>query len=301
MANTNTNVPRTKKFWCHYMGNDGNTPKRRSIELTSLGSLIPYVGDTQHFITPLWYEEVDDYYHVYAQVSDKVADEILNGCFWKTVIKDSKRTNEEIDAYWKARLEDPEDWIEEKFAESYAKKHKEERDRTRKRVLDIVHRLKDYDSYLLTSASWITKSTIRAYEEIHSPILSTLQALRRAFVAQREEEERKREEERRKRCEEEERKEAEKKAKEYERITDAAQKFKAGESISGCDVVELCRRYGIGVHLRTVHNLQCVIVSINGKDGTCRYYRGKGRKPVLDGCYLAASKLYDYLRKNEIY
>ncbi len=301
MGNSNTNAPRTKKFWCHYIGSDGNTPKRRAKELTNLESLAPYVGDTQHFATPLWYEETDDYYHVYAQVSDKVADKVLNGCWWKAVIKDSNRTDEEIDAYWKARLEDPEDWIGEKFAEEYAKNNKEERDRTRKKVLDIVQRLKDYDSYLLTSASWITNSTIRAYGEVHSPILSTLQALRRAFVAQREEEERKREEERRKRREEEERKEAEKKAKEYERITNEAQKFKAGESISGCDVVELCRRYDIGVHLRTVHNLQCVIVSINGKDGACRYYRSKGRKPVLDGCYLAASKLYDYLRKNEIY
>ena len=301
MGNSNTNAPRTKKFWCHYIGSDGKTPKRRCIELTDLGSLVPYVGDTQRFTTPLWYEVIDDHYYLYAQVSDKVAVEILNGCLWKAVIKDSNRTNEEIDDYWKARLEDPEDWIEEKSAERYAKNNKEERDRARTRVVDLVHRLKDYDSYLLTSASWIANSTIRAYEEVHSPILSTLQALRGAFVAQREEEERKREEERRRRREEEERKEAEKKAKEYERITNEAQKFKAGESISGCDVVELCRRYDIGVHLRTVHNLQCVIVSINGKDGACRYYRSKGRKPVLDGCYLAASKLYGYLQKNEIY
>lgn len=182
----------------------------------------------------------------------------------------------------------------------YAKRDKEERDKYKARFLEKILPLRDYDAYLLTSASWITNSTLRAYEEVGSPILSTLQALRKMFVALREEEDRKNEERKRKLHEEEKRKEAEKKAKEYDRLTKEAERFKDGGSISGCDVVELCRRYDLGVHLRTVHNLQCVIVSING-NGTCSYYRSKGRKPVLDGCYIAASKLYDYLRKNEIY
>ena len=51
-----------KKFWCHYIGNDGNTPKRRSIELTNLAVLVPVIGDNEHCATPLWYEtEVSRY------------------------------------------------------------------------------------------------------------------------------------------------------------------------------------------------------------------------------------------------
>lgn len=295
--NTNANAPRTKKFWCHYVGSDGNTPKRRSIELTNLESLMPCVGDTQHCPTPLWYEKIEQHYHLYAQLSDKVAVEMVGNALHEDFAKLMNRTDGEIDAYWKARQEDEDDWVGEEAAKVHAKSDKEERDKYKALFLEKTLPLRDYDTYLLTSALWITNSTLRAYEEVKSPILSTLQSLRKAFVAQREEEDRKHKERKRKMCEEEKRKEAE----EYDRLTKEAEKFKAGESISGCDMVELCRRYDICVHLRTVHNLQRVIVSINGKDGTCRYYRSKGRKPVLDGCYLTASKLYDYLRKNEIY
>ena len=35
----------TKKFWCHYIGNDGNTPKRRSIELTDIHELLPSISN----------------------------------------------------------------------------------------------------------------------------------------------------------------------------------------------------------------------------------------------------------------
>lgn len=300
VVNINTNAPRTKKFWCHYVGSDGNTPKRRSIELTNLESLVPCVGDTQHCLTPLWYEKIGEYYYIYAQLSDNVATRIVDTAFHESYVKLFNRTDSEIDAYWKAREEDDEDWVGGGEATVYAKRDKEERDKYKARFLEKILPLRDYDAYLLTSASWITNSTLRAYEEVGSPILSTLQALRKMFVALREEEDRKNEERKRKLHEEEKRKEAEKKAKEYDRLTKEAERFKDGGSISGCDVVELCRRYDLGVHLRTVHNLQCVIVSING-NGTCSYYRSKGRKPVLDGCYIAASKLYDYLRKNEIY
>ena len=81
--------------------------------------------------------------------------------------------------------------------------------------------------------------------------------------------------------------------------TMAYEKFRSGESISGEDVVELCRMCGIAIHLRTIHNLQQVIVNINGK-GSCQYYRqpkGK-RKPQLDGCYETAGKLYEHLQEH---
>lgn len=301
VVNINTNAPRTKKFWCHYVGSDGKSSKRRCIELGDLGSLIPYVGDTQHCATPLWYEKEDEYYYIYAQLSDKVAVDIYCAGLWCAVVDAANQTDEEIDAYWTARVEDETDWVYNRKAEEYAKSDKELRDTQKARILSKVQRLKDYDTYLLTSATWITNSTIRAYEEVHSPILSTLQALRKAFVAQREEEERKHKEAERKRCEEEERKEAEEKAKEYDRLTNEAEKFKAGEPISGYDVVELCRRYDIQIHLRTVHNLQQVILYISGKEERCIYRRVHGRKPVLDGCYITAEKLYDYLQTNKIY
>lgn len=300
VVDINANAPRTKKFWCHYVGRDGNTPKRRNIELTDLGSLFSFVGDTQHCATPLWYEKGEDYYCLYAQLNDKVAIRILGGCFSVRVCEEANRTDEEIDAYWRARLEDPDDWIWEKDVERFAKSDKERRSERKAMFEDAIECLKDYDAYLLTSASWIPNYCLCAYEEANSPILSTLQALRKAFVAKREEKNRKREEERRKQREESERKKAEEKAKEYDRLTQEAEKFKAGGRISGYDVNELCRRYGIQVHLRTVHNLQQVITEINGK-GECFYRKAKGRWPVLDGCYSAAHKLYDFLQTNKIY
>ena len=158
--------------------------------------------------------------------------------------------------------------------------------------------MQDYTTYLLTSAKWITKSELRAYEEAQSPFLSTLQSMRKQFEAQREEENRQRREEERKRAEEEAKRKAEEERKEQERLTQEAEKFKNGEHISGSDVVDLCRRYGIKVHLRTVHNLQQVIYDIN-HDGYCRYYRTRSkRKPVLDGCYKTAEELYEYLKNH---
>ena len=62
----------TKKFWCHYIGSDGNTPKRRNIELTDIHELLPSISN-EGAKTPLWYEKEDDYYIIYAQLSDKVA------------------------------------------------------------------------------------------------------------------------------------------------------------------------------------------------------------------------------------
>jgi hypothetical protein len=290
----NTDAPRTKKFWCHYAGSDGNTPKRRSIELTELGNLMPFVGEAQLCPTPLWYEKDGDWYYLYAQLDDKVAVKIPSSGLFCKRIEMVNMTDEEICENWNEERKEEE-------AERIVKLEKNRRDRDRDLIAHSVRMLKDYDSYLLTSATWITEYTIRAYEEVQSPVLSTLKALRKEFMARREEEERKREDENRKRREEEERKEAEEKSKEYKRITKEAEKFKSGEFISGRDVVELCRRYGIGIHLRTVHNLQQVVVKINGKEESCGFRGNKGRKPDLDGCYTAARKLYCYLQANEIY
>lgn len=38
---------------------------------------------------------------------------------------------------------------------------------------------------------------------------------------------------------------------------------------------------------------------MNGKNGTCQYYRQRGkRRPQLDGCYKTARELYNYLQKH---
>ena len=277
-----------KKFWCHYIGNDGNTPKRRCIELTNLAELVPVIGDNEHCATPLWYEtDVKygvNYYRLYVQLNDSVA------VYVRTTLCDNQveammATDEEIE-------QSVHDWKDRENAERMIKAKKERRDY----FLSKLASGHDYTTYLLTSADWITKSELRAYEEAQSPFLSTLKAMRKQFEAQREEEDRRREEEARKRAEEEAKRKAEEERKEHERLTQEAEKFKNGERISGSDVVDLCRRYGIKVHLRTVHNLQQVVCDID-HNGHCRYYRTSKRRPVLDGCYKTARELYEYLQK----
>lgn len=298
----------TKKFWCHYIGSDGNTPKRRSIELTNLSELLPNIGN-EHAKTPLWYEREEDdsgyrtyvQYFLYAQLSDKVAAMIT--VVSDTLIERMQPTDAQIESdgqkRWKNFLAEHPEASEEYKAKE--RKWNEENMEGRKKDRDnLLARLKptmDYDNYLLSVSSWVKCSDIRAYEEVQSPILSGLKELRAMGLEQREEEERQRKEEARKRAEEEARKKAEEERQEQERLTQEAEKFKAGESISGCDVVDLCRRYGIAIHLRTVHNLQQVIANINGKEQTCQYYRTRGkRRPQLDGCYKTATELYNYLQ-----
>lgn len=297
-----------KKFWCHYIGNDGNTPRRRSIELTSLSDLLPRMSGK--FVTPLWYEPEDEKsssktyvnYCLYAQLNDKVA-VYVNHIIGPYEVKQMLQTDEDIrllsETFWSVDLEgcttdEERQRILEK-REEWRQKEVDRRERAYKRLVA----LSDFDTYLLTIATWINKSVLRAYEEVQSPYLSVLQAMRKQFEQDREEENRRRAEEERKRREEEARKQAEEERKEQERLTQEAVKFKNGESIAGCDVVDLCRRYGIAIHLRTVHNLQQVIYEINGA-GSCRYYKQKGRRPQLDGCFKTATELYDYLQTNQI-
>lgn len=297
----------TKKFWCHYIGNDGNTPKRRSIELTNLSELLPNIGN-EKAKTPLWYEreEHDEgyrtyvQYFLYAQLSDKVAAMIT--VVSASLLERMQPTDKEIEAdgqkSWQKFLAEHPNASEDYKAKErkWNEENMEGRKKDRDNLLARLTLAMDYDNYLLSVSSWVKCSDIRAYEEAGSPILSGLKELRAMGLEQREEEARKRKEEAEKAREEEARKKAEADRKEQERLTQEAEKFKAGGSISGSDVVELCRRHNISVHLRTVHNLQQVIANINGK-GSCQYYRTRGkRRPQLDGCYKTATELYNYLQ-----
>ena len=296
-----------KKFWCHYIGNDGNTPRRRSIELTNLADLVPVIGDNEHCATPLWYETDDSHgsnlYYLYAQLSDNVATllrKTINDYYVEIMLATDEGIERKHHEWYKQKYSDPNllDYCnhpeeDKEFVERRIKEDKE----YRKRCLSEIASLQDYTTILLTSAKWITKSELRAYEEAQSPFLSTLQAMRQQFEAQREEKNRQREEEARKRAEEEAKRKAEEERKEQERLTQEAEKFKNGEHIYGSDVVDLCRRYGINIHLRTVHNLQQVIDKI-GPNGRCTYYKPSKRWPVLDGCYKTARELYDYLQNH---
>lgn len=258
--------------------------------------------------TPLWCERDEEtsysrtcvYQYLYAQLSDNVAvsvqirlseqdieaalqtDEDIKIRSEKVWLKDIERTT--TDEARKRMTDNMESWKQAEL------------DR-RERQYERLNLAANFDMYLLTMARWINMSVLRAYEEVQSPMLSILKQMRKGFEAEREEKERLRREEAKKRAEEEALKKAETEAKEQERLTQEAEKFKKGESIAGGDVVELCRRYNIAIHLRTVHNLQQVIANINGKHGTCQYYRTRGkRRPQLDGCYKTAHELYDYLQ-----
>lgn len=298
----------TKKFWCHYIGSDGNTPKRRNIELKNLASLVPAIGDNEHCETPLWYDKTTDeynhnYYHFYAQLSDNVAVLIIQAGLSDFTLERITKTDEQIDAYWQQwkqrEWEDhPKNDIgkakDEEFASQRAAEDREERDR----IIGGICQLKDYANYLLDGGSWVSAAALRAFQEVGSGYYPLLEIQRKEMLAERERKNQERREKDRQRAEEEARKKAEAEAKEQERLTQEAEKFKQGESVAGEDVVTLCRRYGIAIHLRTVHNLQQVIATINGK-GSCQYYRSRGkRRPVLDGCYKTARELYDYLQNN---
>lgn len=295
----------TKKFWCHYVGNDGNTPKRRNIELKNLADLIPAIGDNVNCPTPLWYDECDEkYIETFAQLSDTVAvSTIIMGTISKTSVELMRMTDDDIKAVGQQRLErhlechteyTPDDIKRETewFTNDFVDGSKQNRDRELAKVMQY----KDYTTMLLDGA-WIANATLRGYEEAQSPYLPVLQEFRRRALEERERKEQERKEAAKKAAEEEARRKAEAEAKEQERLTQEAEKFKQGESISGCDVVDLCRRHGIDIHLRTVHNLQQVIATINGKEGHCKYYRQRGkRRPQLDGCYKTARELYNYLQ-----
>ena len=297
----------TRKFWCHYIGNDGNTPKRRNIELKNLGDLIPAIGDNVNCETPLWYNEYDEkHIETFAQLSDNVAvSTLVMGIIGNDDIQLMQMTDGDIMAEAQRRLKGHLESHTEYTAEQVERERKffttewvENSKGNRDRAIASVVRYKDYTGMLL-DGSWVSSATLRAYQEAGSGVWPVLEHLRKQALAERERKEQERRDEARRHAEEEARKKAEAEAREQERLTQEAEKFKAGESIKGEDVVELCRRCNIAIHLRTVHNLQQVIADINGKNGTCQYYRQRGkRRPQLDGCYKTARELYNYLQEH---
>lgn len=297
----------TRKFWCHYIGNDGNTPKRRSIELTPIGELVPALDGLG--TTPLWYEREEEqsysrtyvYYWLYAQLSDKVAVTVQYR-MQDQDLEMLRQTDEDIEQrannVWMRDIERATTEEARKRLTENKQVWKESEIERRDRYFEQLKSLCSFDEFLLTGNHWISNACLRAFVEAESPIYPVLQALREQKMAERKANVKLREEERKKRMEEEAQKKIEKDRKERERLMEEATKFRDGKSISGCDVVELCRRCSIDIHLRTVHNLQQVIVTINGK-GTCQYYRQRGkRRPQLDGCYEVAGKLYRHLQEH---
>ena len=251
----------SKKFWVHYSKN--NTAKRRNMELRPLVELLPMVDSK--CATPLWYVKGEQdrtcnwiTYYIYAQIGDAVA----------------------VDTTY--HLTDYN--IEEMKSDAQSRFYK------------YLNAVSDFGTFMLTQSNWVPEFVLKAYEEIGSPFLPTLQALHNQYVAQRELQHKEYLERMRKREEEEKRKKAEAEAKEQQRLTEEAKKFKAGKRISGDDIVELCRRYGINVHLRTVHNLQQVVREM---DRQCAI-QYSGTKAKLTGCFKTAETLYDYLQTHEI-
>lgn len=297
--------PDEKKFWCHYFGSNGNKPVRRRVWLTKLNKLIPAIGDNELCETPLWYENVDDVVYIYAQLGDEVA--VLTDCeLYERQLKLMNTTDADFDAQLQVRIKNViEDKTivrtQERIDKSceHLKEYFENEKKYRNEQLVNVRMMQNYTKVLLDGA-WVSACAINAYEEVNSPYLPVLKELRRLAMEKRKQQHEQYLEERKQREAEEKRKAAEAEAKEQQRLTGEAEKCKNGEAIAGEDVVELCRRYGIKVHLRTVHNLQQVIVNINGKTQQCQYYKVNGRKPVLDGCYKTARELYEYLQTHEV-
>lgn len=301
--------PRTeKKFFCHYIGSDGNTPKRRSIELKPISELVSELQGVG--TTPLWYqrEVVQEfsytyvYYHLYAQLSDTVAVTVQHRIS-EHDLEMLRQTDADIEARCnKVWAKD----IENAKTEEGRKRLTENRDgmkQTEKNQRDLyMQRMKmlcSFDELLLSGSYWVSNACLRAFTEAQSPYYPVLQVIREEKMEERRAKEERLKQEHRQREIEAEKKRQEEEAKEHERLMGEAEKFRSGESISGSDVVELCRMCGIAIHLRTIHNLQQVIVNINGK-GSCQYYRqpkGK-RKPQLDGCYDTAEKLYNHLQEH---
>lgn len=212
----------TKKFWCHYIGSDGNTPKRRNIELTDIHDLLPLVSN-EGAETPLWYEREDDYYILYAQLSDKVAVMIptMHTISTRMMEEYLLKTDEEIDREYDEQMAvtySPESMryhpmTQEKVAQCKAswresfdhiKQYRDER-------YAELRLMQDYANYLL-EGRWVNAATILAFKEVGSGYYPLLEIQRSELMAQREAEAKAEQEARRKEREAEERKKAEERA-----------------------------------------------------------------------------------------
>lgn len=276
-----------KKFWCHYIGSDGKTTRRRSMELTKL----TIQGAT------LWadFEPCDynsGYYHLYYQLSDNVV-VTCNKCITVTDWEEMNKTDQQfLEEMEERRKNNPSCWNEKDVEMCISSSIK-----SRDLYIARFKRLADFTDFLLNEDRWVMLPQLAAYKEVNHPQYNALLEKRKACEEIRRQREADLEEEERKRKEEEERKAKEEAEKELARLNEEEAKFKNGESIAGDDVVTLCKRHGISIHLRTIHNLQQVIYDINGK-GNCHYYKQRGKRmPVLDGCYKAAEELYKKLNE----
>lgn len=298
----------SKKFWCHYIGSDGNTPKRRSMELKPVSELVPELQGVGS--TPLWYErQVEQsysytyvYYYLYAQLSDTVAVTVRHR-ITEQELEMLHLTDADIEArsikVWAGDIENAKNEECRKRLMDNREGWKQTEMERRDRYMEQLKMLCCFDEAMVSGNYWISNACLKAFTEAQSPYYPVLQIIREEKLAERRAEEERRKQEQKQREIEAEKKRQEEEAKEHERLMGEAEKFRQGEMISGEDVVELCRMCGIAIHLRTIHNLQQVIVNINGK-GSCQYYRqpkGK-RKPQLDGCYETAGKLYEHLQEH---
>lgn len=276
-----------KKFWCHYIGSDGKTPRRRNMELTKLT-----IQDATLWadFEPCSYNS--GYYHLYYQLSDKVAvtcNQCLRVTDWEEMNKSDQQFREEIE---ERRKDNPSCWNEEDVEMCVSNSIK-----SRDHDISNFKKLANLTDFLLNESGWVMLPQLAAYREVNHPQYDALMEKRKACEEIRRQREEQRKEEERKRKEEEERKAKEEAEKELVRLNEEEIKFKNGESISGEDVVTLCKRHGINVHLRTIHNLRELICEINGM-GNCRYWKQRGKRmPVLDGCYKAAEELYNKLNE----
>lgn len=218
----------TKKFWCHYVGNDGNTPKRRSIELTNLADKLPAIGDNVNCATPIWYDYDEHYkiYEIYVQLSETVAVStliagVINGGMMDFMLKTDADFEAERDEHIKSIMANTWDSSftpEKKAASCEARKRRcEDSKRSRDRYIAKVMQYKDYTDMLL-NGSWIANATVRAYEEAQSPYLPAIQELRRQNMVKRDAEIKADAERRRKAAEEEARKKAEAQSKDDAKI-----------------------------------------------------------------------------------
>lgn len=294
---------RKQKFWCHYLGKNGNTPKRRKIELAYFDIAPDF--DNSKSVTPLWYfkNEPDNYgyvrYDVYAQISNDVAVSVFS-CN-KFAIDAVCETDEQIS-------ERHDKWLEKFLSErpdmSEALKDKEREYRLgckredylskRNHIARLV-KVSNFTHYLLNDSNWVPIHAINAYEEIKFFNIRQLMDRRNELLRQRELES----EERRKREEAKElgrkRKEEEARVREEKRLDDEEERFKNGKEITSHDLIALCKRHNISINPRTHHTVETFVSTITGK-GECSYYRQKGKKkPVLDGCYALAERLFNHL------
>lgn len=256
-----------RRFWCHYCGSDGNTPRRRSLELKPLEMAVSNYRPVNPFLsTPLWYieEQGYDFVALYAQISDTVATKI----------------DYVLPSNVQQALEEPED------------------SRRRDYWTTRLGCFEAYDEYLLQGDnSWIGSWDIKAFEEIHHPQIDALRLRRDEKIKEREREDQQRREEERKRREEKVRQEKEEEKRRLEYLKDVVtDKFRKGERINASDFLGLLDLYGIALHPRTLHLIRGKVQWLN-KDGSISYlkYHRKESRPKFDGCWLVIDKLKNHL------